>query len=345
MFLSSNLRFVRENSITGSDRDAAEGGDGLAVEFLDTKQDVGFVHRLEVEVGADDAVAVDYGTAHVCADGRGVTRLYSTCRDRGGRQPIQCSHEKVDQVRGRDAGQLSYIHVADPRHVAPITLGKADLPFEVFAVGLVGVAYRVGDRPLTHVTLLQAGQFAFREDRVVCVDTPGHHPDGGVGVGGAATIEDVVGGLGVGCGLGGVAWGKASEAFRVYQRVAIDDGLGDLLGHPLQKCTRFGEPELWGVTVEVGDVFVDHRVGFKIAAGVDDLSSRRLGIGDTAVEEAPCGLGDTGSDGGLVSCRAVAFDDHHVIEDFICLREEFDDGCDFVAVVHTLGPIRVGKCG
>lgn len=74
----SERSFVVEDGVTGSNRDAAEGGDGLAIELLDTEEHVGFVHRLEVEVGSDDTVAVDDGPTHVRTDLRGVGGLNGT---------------------------------------------------------------------------------------------------------------------------------------------------------------------------------------------------------------------------------------------------------------------------
>ena len=66
--LSGDLGFVVEDRVTGADRDAAEGGDDLAVELFEPEQDVGLVHGLEVEVGADHTVAVDDRPAHVGPD-------------------------------------------------------------------------------------------------------------------------------------------------------------------------------------------------------------------------------------------------------------------------------------
>lgn len=67
-----DLRLVGEDGITGTDRDAAEGGDGLAIEFFNSQQDVGFVHGLKVQIGSNDTVAVDDRTTHVGSDFRGV---------------------------------------------------------------------------------------------------------------------------------------------------------------------------------------------------------------------------------------------------------------------------------
>jgi hypothetical protein len=96
---------------------------------------------------------------------------------------------------------------------------------------------------------------------------------------------------GVRGGLGGVARGKAGEAFGVDVLVAVDEGGGDLLGHAFEEGLHFGEAELRGVAVEVGDVLVDDRVGFEVAAGIDDLSGGGLGVGNALVEQAPSGLG------------------------------------------------------
>ena len=48
-------------------------------------------------------------------------------------------------------------------------------------------------------------------------------------------LEDVVGGLRVGGGQGGVSRGQAGEAFGVHVLVAVDQGRGDLLGHAFEE--------------------------------------------------------------------------------------------------------------
>src|SRR6266481_7632590 len=98
MFLSSNLGFVAEDRVHRADGDATECGDGFAVELLDSKQHICLIHCLKVEVGADDAVAVDHGPAHVCADCRGVRGLDCGCRDWCGREAIESADQEVDQV-------------------------------------------------------------------------------------------------------------------------------------------------------------------------------------------------------------------------------------------------------
>ena len=124
--------------------------------------------------------------------------------------------------------------------------------------------------------------------------------------------------------------------------VAIDDRRGDLLGHAFKERADFRETELSGVAVEVSDVLIDNSVGLEVAAGVDDLCGRGLGIRDAGVQQAPrCLRGRSGR--WFYARRQVAFHDEHVVKDFVRLREQFDDGGDAVSVVHTLGPIRVGK--
>ena len=158
--------------------------------------------------------------------------------------------------------------------------------------------------------------------KVACqVSEPQHDdPERGVGVGGAASVEDVVGGLGVGGVDRRVARREAGEAFRVDELVAVDQGRGDLLGHAFEEGLDFGKPELGGVAVEVRDVLVDHGVGFEVAAGVDDLGGGGLGVRNALVEQAPSGLREAGADGGLVTGWEVAFDDQHVVEDFVRLE-------------------------
>ena len=265
-------------------------------------------------------------------------------RGRGGRQAIEGADQEVNQVRSRDAGQLGYIDVGDASAVTPVAKDQADFPFEVVAIGLIGVSAGVGNGPLAHVAMLEAGDLALGERAVESVIAPGGEDDGGVGVAGTATVENVVGGLGVGGGLSAVPGHEPGEAFGVQVLVAVDDGSGDLLGHAFKEGFDFRQPELGGVAVEIGDVFVDHRVGFEIAAGVGDLRGGGLGVRHAGVEQAPGGLGETGADRGFVPGRQVAFHDEHVVEDFVGLAEELDDRGDSVAIVHAFGPVGVGKC-
>src|SRR6266403_1416498 len=76
---SGHLGFIVEDCITGPDRDATEGGDDLAIELFETKQDIGLVHCLEIEVGTDHAVAVDNHTAHIGPNFWGVRGLDGSC--------------------------------------------------------------------------------------------------------------------------------------------------------------------------------------------------------------------------------------------------------------------------
>src|SRR5216684_4767157 len=88
--------FVGEDGVYGANRDAAEGGDGLAVELFQTEEDVGFVHGLEVEVGPQDTVAIDDGPAHVSADHWGVRGLDGGCGDGGGWEAVEPADDEVD---------------------------------------------------------------------------------------------------------------------------------------------------------------------------------------------------------------------------------------------------------
>src|SRR5216684_8231026 len=96
--------FVGQDGVYGANRDAAEGGDGLAVELLEAKEHVGFVHRLEVEVGAEDAVAVEDRPAHVSADHWRVRGLDGSCGDWSGWEAIEAADDEVDQVGRGDTG-------------------------------------------------------------------------------------------------------------------------------------------------------------------------------------------------------------------------------------------------
>jgi hypothetical protein len=60
------------------------------------------------------------------------------------------------------------------------------------------------------------------------------------------------------------------------------------------------------------------------------------------VEQAPSGLRKAGADRGLVTGWEVAFDDEHVIEDFVGLGKKFDDRSYSVTIIHSFRPIGVG---
>ncbi len=55
--------------------------------------------------------------------------------------------------------------------------------------------------------------------------------------------------------------------------VAVEERLHDRLRHAFEEGLDLRKPEVGGVAVQVGDVLVDHRVGFQITDGVDDLGS------------------------------------------------------------------------
>ena len=107
---------------------------------------------------------------------------------------------------------------------------------------------------------------------------------------------------------------------------------------PSRKALTSDKPELRGVAVEVRDVLVDDRVGFEVAAGVDDLRGGGFGVRDAGVEQAPRGLREAGADGGFVAGGEVAFHDEHVVEDFVGLGKQLDDAGDAVAIVHSSWP-------
>jgi len=123
--------------------------------------------------------------------------------------------------------------------------------------------------------------------------------------------------------------------------VAVDDGGSDLLGHTLEEGFNLTQTKLSGVAVEIGDVLVDDRVGFEVATSVDDLRRGGLGVRNAGVQQAPRRLGEARADGGFVSSRKIALHDEHVIKDFVGLRQEFDNRCHSVPIIHSLGPVSV----
>src|SRR5262249_8686845 len=97
--------FVVEDRCSLANWDATEGRDGVAIGLRNAEQYVGFVHRMQVQVSADNAIAVDDCATHVGSDFWGIRGLdCSGCRRRGW-QAIKCADEQVDKVRGADAGQ------------------------------------------------------------------------------------------------------------------------------------------------------------------------------------------------------------------------------------------------
>ena len=128
---------VIQDCVARTHRNSTESSYHFTVKFFQPKQNISFIHGLEVEVGADHTVAVDHRPTHVCANRRGVGGLdrRGTRGSRG--QAIQSADQKVDQVRSRDAGQLGDVDVRDAGDVAPATKDEADFPLEVIAVGLL----------------------------------------------------------------------------------------------------------------------------------------------------------------------------------------------------------------
>ena len=307
------MGLVVEDRITGASWDATEGGHDLAVELFEAKQNVGFVHRLEIKVGADHAVAVDDDPAHIGPDFGSIRGLDRSCHGWSGRHPIQTPDDQVDQVRSGDTGELSHVDIGNANCVSPITADHANFPLEMVTVGLVGVTIGVSYWPFTHIAVLKAGDLAFREGCMPSVRTPSDDPHAGIGIGGSTTVEDIVGSLGVGSVLSGVPRSEAGEAFRVDMLIAVDHGGGNLLGHAFKEGLDFRQPKLSGIAVEIGDVLVNYRVGFEVSTGIGDLRGGRFRVGDAVVEQPPSGLWETGSDGGFVSGGEVTFDDEHVI--------------------------------
>src|SRR5215469_434743 len=118
---SLDCAFVVEDCVAGSNGDSPKGGDGDTVEFLNTKENVGFVHGLEVEVGSDDTVAVDDGASHVRADFRSIGSLDDSGANRCSWKAVQPSDEKVDEIRRRNTGELSDVNIRDTYDVAPVS--------------------------------------------------------------------------------------------------------------------------------------------------------------------------------------------------------------------------------
>ena len=172
--------FVVKDAVTGPYGDAPEGRDGLAIELLDTKEHVGFVHCLEVEVGSDDPVAVDNGSTHICPNLRRVRSL-DRCSTRWScRETVQASHEQVNEIGRINTRKLGDVNVGDSHSVAPVSGDESDFPFEVVSVGLIGVSTGVLHGPLAHVPMLQASYFTLGESGMVGVGTPHHDPQAGI---------------------------------------------------------------------------------------------------------------------------------------------------------------------
>src|SRR6516225_5406481 len=155
--------FVAQDRIAGSDRDAPERGDRLTVELFNAQQDVGFVHRLEVEVSADDTVGVDDRATHVGPDLWSVGGLEHGGGDRSGWQAVETSDQEVDEVGRADAGEGGYVDIRNTGDVSPVSEDQTNLPFEVISIGLVGVRGSVKDRPFTHISMLESGDLPFGE--------------------------------------------------------------------------------------------------------------------------------------------------------------------------------------
>jgi len=86
---------LRKDRVASANRDPAERGDDLAVELFEAEKNVGFVHRLEVEVGADDAVGVD-DHAGPCWRGRQACPRSGSpvALSRGGGQAVEAADDE-----------------------------------------------------------------------------------------------------------------------------------------------------------------------------------------------------------------------------------------------------------
>ena len=83
---------VVEDCVTSTEGDASEGSDRFAIELLNPKKDVGFIHGLEIEVGPKDAIAIEHQAAHTGSDFRGIGGLDRAGRDWLGWQAIDGSN-------------------------------------------------------------------------------------------------------------------------------------------------------------------------------------------------------------------------------------------------------------
>jgi hypothetical protein len=97
---SHYLRLIIQYRVTSSDRNASERGNDFTVELAQLQEYIRFIHRLQIEVGANHAVAVDNRAAHVGADFRGVGGLNRSGSGRRRGQTIETADEEVEQIRG-----------------------------------------------------------------------------------------------------------------------------------------------------------------------------------------------------------------------------------------------------
>jgi hypothetical protein len=114
------------------------------------------------------------------------------------------------------------------------------------------------------------------------------------------------------------------------------------LVHAFEEGRDLRHAELGGIAIQVGEVFIDDCIDLQVADRIDDLCRRRFAVRDAIVEESPSGLWQAGPNRGLVPGRQVAFDNHHVEQDLVRLREQLDDRRNLVIVFESFRPIRVG---
>jgi hypothetical protein len=163
--------------------------------------------------------------------------------------------------------------------------------------------------------VLQAADLSLREEGVHRVRAPAEHPDRGVRRARAAGVDHVRRGLRGRRGHRVVARREAHEALGVDRGVAVEHDARHLLVHAFQEGHVFGQAELGGVAVQVGDVLVDRRCRSRACRscrppGRSSISSsaRRSSAGARSRRQAR-------AHGGLVPGRQVAFDDEHVVQD------------------------------
>src|SRR6516162_6147415 len=134
-----HVSFGIDESIARPNRYASERGNWLSFKLLNPEQDVSLVHGLEIEIGTDDAVAVDDRATHIRPDLWSVRGLDGRGRGRGSWQPVQRSDDEVDEVRGADTGQLGHVDIGYASPIPPIPKHQTYLPLEVVTIGLVGI--------------------------------------------------------------------------------------------------------------------------------------------------------------------------------------------------------------
>ena len=137
-----------------------------------------------------------------------------------------------------------------------------------------------------------------------------------------------------------VARGDAHEAFGVFGRVAVENGLRHFLTHGFDERALFTETPLGRVAVDVREVLVHLGGGFEVAAGVRDLRSRGLRGLHAAVEFAPRRSRETRADRVQVAVRFVALNEVERVQDREFLVKNFRDRSEIAVTVETAHQVR-----